>query len=146
MSQDRQEIGAATTETVDDADDTGHAPVVAPGAPEAVGSWRRLQGWSGIALMAGGVLLPLATLLHPGVETADTIIASEARLVAAHVLFTVSWVLVLFGLPGLYAAQRTEMGRLGSAGSWWHSPALTCWPSRDASGSSPRSWRGRHRP
>jgi hypothetical protein len=118
MSQDRQEIRAATTDVddADDADGRGHTPVVVPVATEAVGSWRRLQGWSGMALIAGGVLLPLATLLHPSLETAGTIIASEARLVAAHVLFTVSWALVLFGLPGLYAAQRTGMGRLGSAG------------------------------
>jgi len=83
---------------------------------EGGGSWARLRGWSGMALMAGGVLFPVATLLHPSLETVGTIIAGEVRLVAAHALFTVSWGLVLFGLPGLYAAVGGGMGRLGSAG------------------------------
>jgi hypothetical protein len=55
-------------------------------------------------------------LLHPSHETAATIIASETRLVAAHVMYTLSWLLVLLGLPGLYAAPRWRMGRLGLAG------------------------------
>jgi hypothetical protein len=84
--------------------------------PDAASSWGRLRGWSGMALMAGGALLPLATLLHPSLETAATVIASEKRLVAAHVLFTVSWALVLFGLPALYATAGAAMGRLGLAG------------------------------
>jgi hypothetical protein len=83
---------------------------------EGTGSRGGLRGWSGMALMAGGVLLPLATLLHPSLETVGTIIAGEVRLVAAHALFTVSWGLVLFGLPRAYAAVRGGMGRLGSAG------------------------------
>jgi hypothetical protein len=49
-------------------------------------------------------------------ETATTIIASEQRLVAAHVVYTLAWLLVLLGLPGLYAAQRGGMGRLGLVG------------------------------
>ena len=57
-----------------------------------------------------------ATLLHPSRETATTIIASEVRLVAAHVLYTLSWLLVLLGLPGLYAAVRGPLGRLGLVG------------------------------
>jgi hypothetical protein len=74
------------------------------------------SGWTGMALLAGGVLVVAATLLHPSHETAVTIIASEARLVAAHVTYTLSWLLVLLGLPGLYAAQRGWMGRVGLAG------------------------------
>src|SRR5215210_4236910 len=35
-------------------------------------------------LVAAGVLMAVATLLHPSRETTATIIASEARLVAAH--------------------------------------------------------------
>jgi hypothetical protein len=58
----------------------------------------------------------VATLLHPSRETASTIVASESRLVAAHVVYTVAWLLVLLGLPGLYAAQRGGMGRLGLVG------------------------------
>jgi hypothetical protein len=45
-------------------------------------------------------LIVLATLLHPSRETAGTIVASEPRLVAAHVVYTLAWLLVLLGLPG----------------------------------------------
>jgi hypothetical protein len=55
-------------------------------------------------------------LLHPSQETAATIIASETRLVAAHSLYTLSWLLVLLGLPGLCAAHGSGMGRLGVVG------------------------------
>jgi hypothetical protein len=76
----------------------------------------RFLRWCGMALAAAGALLVVATLLHPSRETATTIVASESRLVAAHVVYTVAWLLVLLGLPGLYAAQRGGMGRLGLAG------------------------------
>src|SRR5215211_2643389 len=72
--------------------------------------------WCGMALIAASALMVLATLLHPSRETATTIIASEPRLIAAHVAYTLAWLLVLLGLPGLYAAQRGGMGRLGLAG------------------------------
>src|ERR671910_610192 len=76
----------------------------------------RLLRVSGLALVAAGVLMAVATLLHPSRETATIIIASEARLVAAHVAYTLSWLLVLLGLPGLYVAQGGRMGRLGLPG------------------------------
>jgi hypothetical protein len=76
----------------------------------------RLLRVSGLALVAAGVLMTVATLLHPSRETATTIIASEVRLIAAHVAYTLSWLLVLLGLPGLYAAQGGRMGRLGLPG------------------------------
>src|SRR6185312_12230754 len=80
-------------------------------------SWSaRLFSWCGIALIAAAVLMVVATVLHPSRETATTIVASELRLVAAHVAYTVAWLLILLGLPGLYAAQRGGMGRLGLAG------------------------------
>ena len=44
----------------------------------------RLLRWCGMALVAAGVLMTVATLLHPSSETATTIIASEVGLVAAH--------------------------------------------------------------
>jgi hypothetical protein len=69
-----------------------------------------------MTLIAAGVLTVVATLLHPSRETATTIVASEPRLVAAHMAYTVAWLLVLLGLPGLYAAQRGGMGRLGLVG------------------------------
>jgi hypothetical protein len=72
--------------------------------------------WAGLALLAGGVLQLIATLLHPSHETVRTIIASETTLVAAHSLYTLSYLLVLLGLPGLYAAQHGQMGRLGVVG------------------------------
>ena len=43
-----------------------------------------LLRWCGLALVAAGVLMVVATLLHPSRETATTIVASEPRLVAAH--------------------------------------------------------------
>jgi hypothetical protein len=75
-----------------------------------------MSGWCRIALMAAGVLMVVATLLHPSRETASTIVANEPRLVAAHVVYTLAWLLVLFGLPGLHAAQPGGTGRLGLVG------------------------------
>lgn len=69
-----------------------------------------------MALVVAGVLMTVATLLHPSRETATTIIATEERLVTAHVLYTLSWLLVLLGLPGLYAAARGSLRRLGLVG------------------------------
>src|SRR3954468_6202980 len=86
-----------------------------PGARDA-GRLPSVLRWCGMALIAGGVLMVVATLLHPSRETATTIVASESRLVAAHVVYTLAWLLVLLGLPGLYAAQRGGMGRLGLVG------------------------------
>jgi len=83
---------------------------------EESGSSVRLLRWCGIALVPAGVLMVVATLLHPSRETATTIIASEVGLVAAHFLYTLAWLLVLLGLPGLYASQRESMGLLGLAG------------------------------
>ena len=85
-------------------------------AAEDAGRLAHLLRSCGAALVAAGVLMVVATLLHPSRETAATIVASEPRLVAAHVVYTVAWLLVLLGLPGLYAAQRGGMGRLGLVG------------------------------
>jgi hypothetical protein len=75
-----------------------------------------LLRWSGLALVAGGLLLAVASVLHPSRETTATILQAEVRLVAAHVLFTLSSLLVLLGLPGLYGAESERMGRLGLVG------------------------------
>ena len=75
-----------------------------------------LRRWSGLALVAGGLLLAVATALHPSQETPATILGAEGRLVAAHALFTLSSLLVLLGLSGLYGTQSVRMGRLGLAG------------------------------
>jgi hypothetical protein len=71
---------------------------------------------SGLALVAGGLLMAVATALHPSRETPATIVEAEVRLVAAHALFTLSSLLVLLGLPGLYGAASVRMGRLGLVG------------------------------
>jgi hypothetical protein len=83
---------------------------------EDAGPLVRFLKWCGLTLVAAGVLMVVATLLHPSRETATTIVSSEPRLVAAHVVYTLAWLLVLFGLPGLYAAQRGGMGWLGLVG------------------------------
>jgi hypothetical protein len=75
-----------------------------------------LLRWSGLALVAGGLLMVVATALHPSRETPATILEAEVRLVAAHALFTLSSLLVLLGLPGLYGAASAKMGRLGVIG------------------------------
>jgi hypothetical protein len=75
-----------------------------------------LLRWSGLVLVAGGLLMVVATALHPSRETPAPILAAEVRLVAAHVLFTLSYLLVLLGLPGLYGAELVRMGRLGLVG------------------------------
>ena len=69
-----------------------------------------LLRWSGLALVAGGLLLVVATALHPSRETTATILQAEVRLVAAHVLFTLSSLLVLLGLPGLSRATWVGIG------------------------------------
>jgi hypothetical protein len=83
---------------------------------EDAGPFVRFLRWCGMTLVVAGPLIVLATLLHPSRETAESIIASEVRLIASHSLFTLYSLLVLLGLPGLYAAQRGGMGRLGLAG------------------------------
>jgi hypothetical protein len=75
-----------------------------------------LLRWSGLALVAGGLLMAMATVLHPNRETPTTIVEAEVRLVAAHALFTLSSLLLLLGLPGLYGAASVRMGRLGLVG------------------------------
>jgi len=75
-----------------------------------------LLRWSGMALVAGGVAMVVASLLHPSLETDTTIPQTEVKLVAAHVFYTLAYLLVLLGLPGLYGHEFVRMGRLGLAG------------------------------
>jgi hypothetical protein len=83
---------------------------------DKAGANERLLRWCGMALVVAAPLIVAAALLHPSRETAATIMASESRLIAAHILFTLYGLLVMLGLPGLYAAQRGGMGRLGLTG------------------------------
>ena len=76
-------------------------------------STKDLSRWSGIACILAGLLIALATLVHPSRETPEIILEQELRLVAAHWLTTFSFGFLLLGLPGLYAAQSERAGRLG---------------------------------
>jgi hypothetical protein len=76
-------------------------------------SSKDLSRWSGMACILSGLLLALATLIHPSRETPEIILQQELRLVAAHWLFTFSCGFLLLGLPGLYVAQSEWAGQLG---------------------------------
>jgi len=76
-------------------------------------STKNLSRWSGIACILAGLLIVLATLVHPSRETPEIILEQELRLVAAHWLYTFFFGFLLLGLPGLYAAQSERAGRLG---------------------------------
>ena len=76
-------------------------------------STKNLSRWSGIACILAGLLIALATLVHPSRETPEIILEQELRLVAAHWLYTFFFGFLLLGLPGLYAAQSERAGRLG---------------------------------
>jgi hypothetical protein len=76
-------------------------------------STKNLSGWSGIACILAGVLLFLATLVHPSQETPRIILEQELRLVAAHWFYTFFCGFFLLGLLGLYIAQSERAGRLG---------------------------------
>jgi hypothetical protein len=104
-----------------DEDNAGEPGVGDAMMADDIGWLAHLFRWCGMALVVASPLIVIATLLHPSRETAATIIASEARLIAAHALFTLYCLLILLGLPGLYAAQRGGLGRLGLAGF------LTAW-------------------
>ncbi len=68
----------------------------------------------GMALIVGGLLDVVATLLHPSQETPVTILETEARLVASHAVWILAYLLILLGLPALYAGARHQLGRLGA--------------------------------
>jgi hypothetical protein len=76
-------------------------------------SSKDLSRWSGMACILAGLLLALATLIHPSRETPEIILQQVLRLVAAHWLFTFSCGFLLLGLPSLYVAQSQQAGRLG---------------------------------
>ena len=76
-------------------------------------STKNLSRWSGVACILAGVLMTLATLVHPSRETPEIILEQELRLVTAHWLSTFFCGFLLLGLPGLYAAQSERAGRLG---------------------------------
>ena len=67
----------------------------------------------GLILVAGGLLLVVATALHPSQETPVSILALEGRLIGSHAVYFVSYVLILLGLPALYVSDSKRMGRWG---------------------------------
>ena len=69
-----------------------------------------------MALVVGGVLFAVATLLHPSQETPVTILETEVRLVGSHGVWIASYVMVLLGLPALYGWQSRILGRSGLVG------------------------------
>ncbi len=70
----------------------------------------------GLILVAGGLLLAVATALHPSQETPVSILALEGRLIGSHAVYFVSYVLILLGLPALYVSDSKRMGLLGLIG------------------------------
>ena len=62
-------------------------------------STKNLSRWSGIACMLAGVLVFLATLVHPSQETPRIILQQELPLVAAHWFYTLFCGFFLLGLP-----------------------------------------------
>lgn len=73
--------------------------------------------YSGAALMLGGVCLALFMIVHPYNEIAGAHAAHSARWVPAHSLHFVGALATLLGLPGLYARQMSQTGRLGLIGA-----------------------------
>ena len=70
----------------------------------------------GLVLVAGGLLLVVATALHPSEETPVSILALEVRLIGSHAVYFLSYVLILLGLPALYVSESKRMGTLGLIG------------------------------
>lgn len=69
--------------------------------------------WSGAALVLGGASLALFMVVHPYGEIAGAHAAHSVRWVPAHSLHFAGALLVLLGLPGMYARQMRQTGRLG---------------------------------
>lgn len=75
--------------------------------------------WSGASLLASGVLFFGLAVWHPDILSTGFLPALHAPLwpwVLAHLLAVVAMVFTLFGVIGLYAGQRPQIGALGLAG------------------------------
>jgi len=75
-----------------------------------------MLGWSGVFLILAGVCIALGTIIHPSRETSQIILAQEIRLIIGHWLLTFYSAFLMLGLPGVYASQSRQLGRLGLAG------------------------------
>jgi hypothetical protein len=74
----------------------------------------RLIRWSGLFAILGGVLFPLAAIIHPNGEDLASVLMP--MWVPAHLLGLVSGTLMHLGLVGLYARQVEQAGWLGLVG------------------------------
>jgi hypothetical protein len=70
--------------------------------------------WSGLLAILGGVLFPVAAVIHPNGE--DLASVNMPNWIPAHLLGLVSVTLMHMGLPGLYARQVEKAGWLGVIG------------------------------
>ena len=70
--------------------------------------------WSGLIAILGGVLFPLAAIIHPNGE--DLAAVKMPNWVPAHLLGWVSVTLMHLGIIGLYARQVEKAGWLGLVG------------------------------
>ena len=70
--------------------------------------------WSGLLAILGGVLFPVAAVIHPNGE--DLAAVNMPNWVPAHLLGLVSVTLMHLGLLGLYARQVEKAGWLGLIG------------------------------
>jgi len=77
-------------------------------------STANLIRWSGLSAILGGVLFPLAAIVHPNGE--DLASVSLNAWVPAHLLGMVAVMLLHLGLVGLYARQVEQAGTLGLIG------------------------------
>lgn len=74
----------------------------------------RLLRLSGLALVLALPFQIIGFALHPPSEAVPDVL--KATYGPAHLVLLVSWVLILLGLPGLYARQAERAGKLGLIG------------------------------
>jgi len=74
----------------------------------------RLMRWSGWSLMLGGIAIVGHYLSHPPGETAQFTLYPLWEM--SHWLGGIAWLLVLFGLVGVYLRQSERIGVLGLIG------------------------------
>lgn len=74
----------------------------------------QLYRWAGVALVAAFPLQIAGFALHPPGEGVEHVTSSSYG--PAHVVLFWSWVLVVLGLPALYAKQAVRAGRVGVVG------------------------------
>jgi len=78
-------------------------------------SERNLVRWSGVSLALGGVAIAAYMLVHPWAERVGDV-ATTPSWVFSHTLHFAGALLILLGLPGLYARHRARTGVPGFLG------------------------------